>query len=408
MSAPEPRHRTARPAAGALLAALAVLALTLGAAPAPAQTPASTALRATNPLPAQRTDEVVSVAWAEVLRALPGAAPGRISVLDAAAGAELVSQVVDGDGDGTPDELLFLASFWPRQTRELRLEAAAPATDHPRRAFARHDPPRDDVAWETDRIGFRMYGRGLWNASGYEPLVSSGLDVWPKRVRDLIVERWYEKGHDAYHLDTGEGADFYTVGRSLGAGGSAVWRDGRLHHAGNFAAHRILASGPIRTVFELRYEPWDAGGITVTEVKRISMDAGQNLFRQEIVYGAPGAEEITYAVGTVKREGLVGSGRRSGNWAWTATWGPVERKNGGHGELGTAILMRGERLLERRETEDHYLAIAAARPGVPAVQWVGAGWTASGDFPDVAAWWRYLDDFAQRLEHPIEVELRRR
>lgn len=370
------------------------------ARPAPAVT-----ARAENPLPLARPDEVVSIAWSELRSLLPAAAPDRVRVLDAASGAELLSQVVDADGDGAPEELIFLASFWPGETKVLRIEAVPPAGNLRPRAAVRYDPPRDDVAWETDRIAFRMYGRGLWNASEYQPLVSSGVDVWPKRVRELIVERWYAKGHDAYHVDTGEGADFYTVGATLGAGGSAVWRHGALHHAGNFAGHRIIASGPIRTIFELRYEPWDAAGLSVAEVKRITMDAGQNLFRQEIVYTAPGAAEVPFAVGTVKREGLVGSSKREGRWGWVATWGPVERKNGGHGELGTAVLMPAERLLETRETDDHFLAISAAQPGRPAVQWAGAGWTASGDFPDVRSWWRYLDEFALRLENPVRVAL---
>ena len=65
------------------------------------------------------------------------------------------------------------------------------------------------------------------------------------------------------------------------------WR-GRLHRAENFASHRVLANGPIRAVFELTYDPWDAAGVRVTERKRISLDAGANLFRQESVYRADG------------------------------------------------------------------------------------------------------------------------
>jgi pectinesterase len=362
-------------------------------------------VRAENPLQIARTDETLSVAWTTLRQQLPGVAAGRVRVVDAATGAEIVSQVLDADGNGQPDELLFQASFWPGESKEFRIEAAAPSAAPRSRAFAHHEAHRDDVAWETDRIAFRIYGQGLWQASEYQPLVSSGIDIWPKRVRNLIIERWYEKGHDAYHLDTGEGADFYTVGPTLGGGGSAIWRDGKLHHARNFKSHRILATGPIRAVFELQYEPWDAGGVQVSEVKRVSMDAGQNLFRQDITYQVAGAPEVTYAVGTVKRTGLVGSTSRAQPWAWLSTWGPVELKNGGHGSLGTAVLMPRGRLVESRETDDHYIMLATARAGQTTTQYVGAGWTASGDFADVAAWWRHLDTFAQRLENPIRMTL---
>lgn len=34
---------------------------------------------------------------------------------------------------------------------------------------------------------------------------SSGIDVWNKKTRALIVEKWYAKGHDSYHVDTTSG-----------------------------------------------------------------------------------------------------------------------------------------------------------------------------------------------------------
>jgi hypothetical protein len=35
--------------------------------------------------------------------------------------------------------------------------------------------------------------------------------------------------------------------------------------------------------------------------------------------------------------------------------------------------------------------------------YVGAGWTASGDFPTPQQWWAYLDTFAQRLAAPVTL-----
>ncbi|HEV2131692.1 MAG TPA: DUF4861 family protein, partial [Longimicrobiaceae bacterium] len=201
---------------------IALLAVAMLTQPLVAQRGARLVVRAENPLQMARPDETLSLAWGTLRQRLPAVRADRVRVLDAATGAEVVTQVLDADGDGQPDELLFQADFWPGQTREFAVEPLAPSAPPTPRVHARHDPPRDDVAWESDRIAFRIYGQGLWRAPEYQPLVSSGIDVWPKRVRDLVVERWYAKGHDAYHLDTGEGADFYTVGPTLGAGGSAV------------------------------------------------------------------------------------------------------------------------------------------------------------------------------------------
>lgn len=365
----------------------------------------SVVVRAENPMAVERRDEVLSLSWADLRRALPSLSPERVRVVDAASGAEAVTQAIDNDGDGSVDDLLVLASFWPGERKELRVEAAAPAAAAAKRVHARHDGHRDDVAWESDRVAFRIYGQGLWKASEYEPLVSSGVDVWPKRVRDLIVEKWYAKGHDEYHRDTGEGADFYTVGPTLGAAGIGVLSGGKVISAKNFRSHRILAAGPIRAVFELTYDPWDAGGVQVAEVRRITIDAGQNLYRQETTLRTADGRELPFVTGTVKREGLVGSTSRAGAWGWLATWGPVERKNGGHGSLGTAVLIPSDRFTGVAETGDHYLAVTSARSGVPAVQYAGAGWTASGDFRSVEDWWRHLDAFAARLAAPIRVTI---
>lgn len=361
-------------------------------------------VRAENPLAVARADEVVSLSWADLRQRMPSLSGNAVRVVDAATGAQVASQVIDENADGTPDALLVLSGFWPGETKEWIVQPRV-ADSVAARVHSRHDEHRDDVAWESDRIAFRIYGQGLWNAHEYEPLVSSGVDVWPKRVHDLIVEKWYAKGHDEYHQDLGEGADFYTVGPTLGAGGVGVLSGGKVLTAKNFRSYRILADGPIRTVFELTYDPWDAAGVQVSEVRRITLDAGQNLYRMETTFRTADGRDLRFVTGTVKRLGLVGSNRRAGRYGWLATWGPVERKNGGHGQLGTAVLLDSASFVDVAETGDHFLVESVARSGVPVVQYTGAGWTASGDFATVEDWWRYLDGFAQRLANPIRVSI---
>ena len=395
-------HHICRRVPAAVLPAICLVALL--SLPAVAQT---VTVRVENPLAMPRPDEVVELDWAALQDRNPSLAEDNVRVVDPGSGEEVLFQVVDSDNDGATGALLFLVSLWSLEVREYAVEATPSQSEPAPRVFVRHDDYRDDVAWESDRIAYRTYGKGLWNASEFDPLVSSGIDVWPKRVRDLIVERWYEKGHDAYHLDTGEGADFYSVGPTLGAGGTAIWQDGRMYRAENFASYRIIANGPVRAVFELTYEPFDAGGVEVSETKRITIDAGQHLFRSESTFGTEAADSLTYVVGFVKRaEGLVGSMKQAvPAWAWLSAWGRVERKNGGHGALGTAALLDRSRLKSVQETDRHYLAVLTATPGEPTTQYVGAGWTASGDFDTVEDWWAYLDAFAQRLQAPLRVDV---
>jgi pectinesterase len=180
-----------------------------------------------------------------------------------------------------------------------------------------------------------------------------------------------------------------------------------LYRAENFARHRIIATGPIRAVVELEFDPWDAGAVRVTETKRISIDAGSNIFRQESSFRAQGAAELPVAVGFVKRDGVVGSMSRGGAWAWVSGWGPIESVTGGHGELGLAAVLERARLADMRETPDHYVAVMRVRPGTPVVYYAGAGWSASGDFDQPADWWAYLNGYARRLGSPVRVSVLR-
>lgn len=356
-----------------------------------------------NPLPVDRPDEIVTLVWPSLEALLPELAPERVRVLDSE-GAEVPVQVVHADGplDGEPVELLFLADFRPAQARTFTVEAA-PASPTAPRVHVRHDPRRNDIAWENDRIAFRTYGQGLWEL---ESLVSSGFDVWTKRTDDLVLERWYAAGD--YHTDRGEGADFYAVGPSLGGGGTAVWQGETLHRAPNFSGYRILANGPIRAMVELDYAPWEAGDLRVSERKRITIDAGHHVFRQENTFhrhDGGGGRSIPYAVGMVARDGFVASQRTDGPWAWLGGWEPLNRAAGGHGELGTAVLIPSERLVAPRAVEGHFVAVAEALPGLAAPTYVAAGWTSSRHFAGVEAWWAYLDGMAARLAHPLRVRL---
>ena len=240
------------------LRSLALFSL-LGAASAVAQpVPVPRAvIRVENPLALIRRDETVTVSWSDLQRRLAGLSAAKVRVLDRE-GREIASQVVDDDGDGVADALIFQGDFGDRETRHFTVEAAAPTRPYAPQVAVRHDEPRDDIAWESDRVAFRIYGEGLKKTSS--AMSSAGIDVWNKKTRALIVEKWYGKGHDSYHVDTGEGADFYDVGETLGNGGVAGWKNDTIWRPDNFKKWRVIAAGPIRVVFELTYDGFNVGG----------------------------------------------------------------------------------------------------------------------------------------------------
>ncbi|MGB9110835.1 MAG: DUF4861 family protein, partial [Telluria sp.] len=282
----------------------------------------------------------------------------------------------------------------------------------PVKAYARYVQERlDDFAWENDRIGHRIYGQGLSApapaGSGKEVLETSGIDVWFKRVDYPIVDRWYNKGHDHYHKDEGEGLDMYNVG-SRGCGGTGVWVGGKLYTSGNYRSWKVLANGPVRAVFEIGYDSWDAGGIKVSEVKRFTVDAGHQLDQVESTFSFGGAERITVAVGLNKTPAnkkldpaivVVRDREDSAVLQW------VELKAApANGAYGTAVLVPGATAL----TEDtgNELALASAEPGKPLRYYVGAAWNKAGQIGSQDAWQAYVTAAAARAAHPLKVTSR--
>ncbi len=330
----------------------------------------------------------------EVDRAVLGLPAGACAVMDGVAGRLLPVQELVLAGPSGPKTLVFQVDLAPGETRTYRvLPAAALAAvpAFPAKTHARFVPERmDDFAWENDRIAFRMYGPALAKGEG---TITSGLDVWAKRTRRLVVDAWYKRH---YHQDEGEGLDYYHVGKSRGAGGLGVWANGQLHASGNFARWRLLAEGPVRTVFELDYDTWDAAGRACTETKRISLDAGSNLNRIESTLRSPVPGAVTLGVGIAARK----DGRE---WAadaaagWLAYWEPEFPPNG---RIGCAVVVPGG-FKETVDAASSRLALVDATPGQPFVYYAGAGWNQSGDFGDAQAWRNYIRDFSLRLQVPL-------
>jgi hypothetical protein len=255
----------------------------------------------------------------------------------------------------------------------------------------------DDFAWENDRVAHRMYGQALetWDK---EPLTSSGVDVWVKRTRALVVNDWYMT--DDYHVDHGEGGDFYSAGPSRGCGGSGVWSDGRLFVSRNFRSSRVLANGPIRLVFELTYEPWNAGVTQVSERKRITLDAGSHFNRFESFYTFDHGAALSWAAGIKRAKAAdVRVAREQGI---VRTWEPFKAPNG---HLGCALVVDPARIDTAAEADGNVLLTGTTGAGQPVVYHVGSGWDRSGDIANAAAWDELVDGFARRLRSPLTIEI---
>jgi len=357
---------------------------------------------AVNRLNIARQNETIEVS-AQALSPLGEKDLMKIHVRDGA-GKEVLSQAVDTDYDDfhKPDVLIFQADFQPGETKTFTLVAGPKRTysHEDFRAYGRFVRERfDDFAWENDRVAYRTYGKALITWKG-EPLTSSAIDIWSKRTTKLVINDWYMV--DNYHADHGDGVDAYSAGPTRGCGGNGIWTNGQLYIPTNFVDSRVLTNGPIRVMFELVYEPFDVNGVKVSQVLRVSLDAGSQLNHFRASYQLPaGSESLALAVGLKKvKEAKKHLNAERG---WLTIWEPVE-KNLGMQSL--AILVDPGKF--DNVTEDRLNHLMVLKPGItaPVSYWAGFAWDRAGSITSAESWNAYVDQFGERLRSPIDVRVK--
>lgn len=358
-------------------------------------------IKATNKLQLARTSQTIEISAAQ-LAPLNARDLMTVRIKDAA-GAEVLAQAVDTDFDAVhrPDIVIFQADFGPGESKTFTASVGAKQLykEEQFKAFGRFNRERfDDFTWENDKIAHRMYGKGLETWQG-EPLTSSTIDIWSKRTPKMVIDKWYMV--DDYHVDYGDGADFYSAGPSRGVGGTGLWANNQLFVSKNYIASRTLAKGPIRVLFELDYEAFDAGGIKVTETKRISLDGGSQLDRIQSTFKiVEGSGALTVGVGLKKVNGEQVEFNK--DLAWLAKWERVEKNAG---MQGLAAIVDPKLLTEQAQDQRNQLLLVKADANSSITYYAGFCWDKAGQLTTFDAWKKYVAEFAQGIASPIEVTI---
>ena len=317
----------------------------------------------------------------------------------------LTTQILVNAEDPSRD-LLLIAIQLPANAK-LTIDFVDKEAGKPQdpQVFGREAPERkDDFAWENKYVAYRVYGPAL-EATGE---ITSGIDVWSKRVPNFVINSFYK--HDAegarthnpalsYHKDDGVGLDSYLVGPTRGCGGTAVISGDKPWVSKNYTHLKQISDGPVRFEFELTYAPWNANGVEVTETKRITLDAGSHLNKIDSTFTFTGASTIDAATGLAIHPGADFAALADGHIlsVWDTPQDPTA------GRIATGIIEAPDQQATVRQLDDQGFLVFQVNSGQPFTYYAGSGWS-KADMPTQSTWNAYLQEKLFELEHPLQIQ----
>lgn len=345
-----------------------------------------------------RKAEMTEISWKQMKKYRLKA--DMFAVFNAQNGEEVPSQVIKNKKN-KPVSVIFQSGADVSSTSYFFIKKQKSGV-YPAKTFGRLIPERmDDFAWENDKVAFRMYGPALQKSGE----ISNGMDVWAKRTNALVIDRWYKS--EDYHHDHGEGLDFYGVGTTLGAGGIAPYINNRLYPSENFVTYNVLANGPLRTQFELKYNGWNAVGRAISETKTITLDAGSFLNKVEIDYKFSGAT-LPVAIGLA-----IIPGEESKSWSKISDFGLLAYQEPAqeNGSITTGIVLPQRSTTSKIPATDkdhynhlgHYILETTVNKNNLLTYYQGASWNKEGTFKNFDAWKDYMLAKEDALKNPLKI-----
>lgn len=352
-------------------------------------------------------NEIVSFDAKNLLDKFEKAAIDYIHITDST-GKAIRHQWLDYDKDGTPEEFLFMAKVAAHKTSHYKIisDSSFAMPEKEAVAYSRFVPERtDDYAWENDKVAFRTYGptgqkEALEGVEG--STLSSGIDIWLKRTNKSIINKWYAehvKNPGYYHTDHGEGYDPYHVGNSRGLGGLGVFENDSLYVSQNFVEYKTIASGPLKTIFELSYAPWDP--YNVKETKRISLALGSHFSKFEIsIEAEDGIPNYATGITLHNNQGEYEIDKEEG---WIMHWERID-----DAQVGEGIVMKpaviDSAFAYTSKFPDQSNLLVTTTPKSPFTYYAGFAWEKSGDVSSKEDWIEIVKKQAKIIASPLKVD----
>lgn len=252
-----------------------------------------------------------------------------------------------------------------------------------------------DLAWENELVCYRIYSKELeWET------VSQGIDMWCKRVSTPIIDTLYHRRD--YHHDHGEGMDCYKVGRSLGAGASALMHEDKLVLGRNYTSSRILDCGPVRVCFEVDYPADTLPGGVCQKTKRFTLDRGSFFTKVEDRF-LSGLPSIETAMGL--RRNSVESVELLKDCIFLSEKPSDSRQPELDGTIFLALVCPEADSV--KATDKNWCLVKRLRSDRHITYYIASAWSLAPWVKDISSWKDIVKSFRTGLNEPLEVTTNR-
>ena len=304
-------------------------------------------------------------------------------------GAQVPYQLTN---DGT---ILFPVSVKAGEEAVFTIKEGTPETADTVCCGAVYPKRLDDLAFENDRMGWRVYGPGsqqrnyklygydLWSKRTEQPVLAKFYDM-DRRLNEQKAElgkegkkmSWEEEQKLSYHVDHGEGCDYYAVGPTL--------------------TYDLVVSD-----------------VEVRETRLLSLDKGSQMVKCTVWYTNI-FSQLPLAAGVVMHKGSdqVDINAEEGYAAYVE---PVNETNGTNylglyfpermDEIRVQPLSENEEEAAKGGATGHLVGVTTYSPDAKFTYYFGAGYSKHG-FGSAQEWFDYMKKFAAEKRKPLKVRLK--
>ena len=342
-------------------------------------------------------------------------------------GAQVPYQLTN---DGT---ILFPVSVKAGEEAVFTIKEGTPETADTVCCGAVYPKRLDDLAFENDRMGWRVYGPGsqqrnyklygydLWSKRTEQPVLAKFYDM-DRRLNEQKAElgkegkkmSWEEEQKLSYHVDHGEGCDYYAVGPTMGAGTAAFISPstGEMIYPWCYKTCEILDNGPLRFTARLTYD-LVVSDVEVRETRLLSLDKGSQMVKCTVWYTNI-FSQLPLAAGVVMHKGSdqVDINAEEGYAAYVE---PANETNGTNylglyfpermDEIRVQPLSENEEEAAKGGATGHLVGVTTYSPDAKFTYYFGAGYSKHG-FGSAQEWFDYMKKFAAEKRKPLKVRLK--